>query len=224
MLVKATRAISALTLRALFYGALFVVVVIVHMGITGSLREQGLGGAFSLVVSGAVVLGVVLLSFSAADWLREWREASLEAARVRLRLPGPCCVYWPDDKAAEAAMQWELAGPLRARYPWLLERLGIEGVAVVDFEVSAEGRAKNIRCIHSWPTDAFYESTRDALARAKFEPKPDLHVHHGVSYQLPFVFRLDGARRARARGSKAGPDAAAGGVAGKFTPSRITIR
>lgn len=224
MLVKATRAVSALTLRALFYGALFIVVVIVHMGITSSLREQGLGGAFSLIVSGAVILGVVLLSFSAAEWLREWRAASLEAARIRLRLPGPCCVYWPDDTRAEEAMQWELAGPLRARYPWLLERLGIEGVAVVDFEVSAEGRAKNIRCIHSWPTDAFYETTREALARARFEPKPDLHVHHGLSYQLPFVYRLEAKRRQDARGGKGRSGARAGSVGGKFAPSRITIR
>jgi TonB family protein len=228
MLVKATRTISALLLRALIYLGLFSLVVLLHIAITESLRAQGLGGVFSLTVSGAVILGVVLLAFSAGEWLREQRAVRLEAARVRLRLPGPCCVLWnDDDSGAEDAMQWTMIGPLRARFPPLLQRLEIEGLAIVDFEISAEGRAKNFRCIHAWPIDAVYEAAREGLLRARFEPKPDIHVHHGVSYQLPIVFRLRApARGVRARPFAIAPESPGDGLAAlfaKLAPRRARV-
>jgi TonB family protein len=212
MLVRATRTVSALTLRALFYGALFLVVVLVHLSLTGALRAQGWSGGAALLVSGAAVLGFVLVAVNLADWLRERRAAWLEVQRLQQRLPdGPCCVVWKPAKSAEPAaesedaMPWEIAGPLRARYPKLARRLGVEGVAVAEFEVSAEGRAKNIHCVHAWPSDVFFEAAREALALARFQPKADMHMRYGASYRMPFVFRIAGATQLDEHGRRARP-------------------
>jgi|CXWL01.1.fsa_nt_gi TonB family protein len=190
MLVTATRTLWALALRALFYGVLFLVVVFVHLAITGALRQQGLGGAFALTVSGAFVLGVVLLSLAAAEMLKEREAAAWEAARAKQGLPeGACCVVgeWSDD---EEAMQWAPVAPLAPTYPKVAQRFGIEGVAVVDFEVSAEGRAKAIQSVDAWPTEAFFKAARRALREAQFEPKPDVHARYGEVFRMSFVFRL----------------------------------
>jgi TonB family protein len=122
---------------------------------------------------------------------------------MRQGLPGgPCCVVW---RAAEGghrddAMPWRLAAPLRARYPRLARRLGVEGVAVAEFEVGSDGRAKNLHCVYAWPSDVFYEAAQEALAHARFEPKPDLRVRYGASYRMPFVFRIAGAARLSEKG------------------------
>jgi TonB family protein len=209
MLVSATRTVSALTLRAVFYAALFVVVVIVHLSLTGILRAQGWAPSISLFVSGAVVLGLVLLLVNLAEWLREQRAARLEILRMRQGLPGgPCCVVWKTGEVAdqpEDAMPWQLAGPLRARYPKLARRLGVEGVAVVEFEVGAGGVVKNAHCVYAWPSDVFFDAAREALLRAKFEPKPDTHVRFGASFRMPFVFRISGASKLADSGVRAKP-------------------
>lgn len=207
MLVSATRTVSTLTLRALFYAGLFVVVVIVHLSLTGIFRAQGWSPQVALFVSGAVVLGLVLLLVNIADWVRERRAASFEIQRMRQGLPGgPCCVVWKTGDAAEPSedtMPWQVVGPLRARYPRLARGLGVEGVAVVDFEVGAGGVVKNAHCVYAWPSDVFYEAANEALLRAKFEPKPDMHVRFGTSYRMPFVFRISGASKLRERGVRA---------------------
>lgn len=206
MLVRTTRTISTFTLRALFFGALFLVVVIVHMGLTGALREMGWGGGVSLLVSGAVVLGLVLALVNIADWVREQRDAAREIQRMRQGLPGgPCCVVWrtADAEAREDSMPWRLAAPMHARYPGLARRLGVEGVAVVEFEVNSDGQAKHIGCVYVWPADVFYDAAREALEHARFEPKPDVHVRFGTSYRMPFVFRIAGAARLKESGVRA---------------------
>lgn len=208
MLVWATRTVSALTLRALFYGGLFVFVVAVHLALTGALRQQGWPSGLSLFVSGAAVLGLVLVLVNVADWVREKRAARLEMLRAKQGLPsGPCCVVWrvsdQDDDDDPNAMPWDIAGPLRARYPKLARRLGVEGVAVVDFEVSAEGRAKNVSCAYVWPSEVFYEAAREAMQHVRFEPKPDVHVRFGASYKIPFVFRIAGAAKLSEGGMRA---------------------
>jgi TonB family protein len=208
MLVSATRTVSALTLRAAFYALLFVVVVIVHLSLTGVLRAQGWGGGVSLFVSGSVVLGLVLLMVNLADWVRERRAARLEILRMRQGLPGgPCCVVWKTGEAHDHddAMPWRLTAPLRARYPKLARRLGVEGVAVVEFEIGAGGVVKNAHCVYAWPSDVFFEAAREALLRAKFEPKPDVHVRFGASYRMPFVFRIAGAAKIAESGQRARP-------------------
>lgn len=210
MLVSATRTVSALTLRAIFYAGLFVVVVVVHLSLTGILRAQGWAPSFSLFASGAVVLGLVLLLVNLADWVREKRAARLEIQRMRQGLPGgPCCVVWKTggdaSEQSEDAMPWRLTGPLRARYPKLARRLGVEGVAVVEFEVGAGGVVKNAHCVYAWPSDVFFDAAREALIRARFEPKPDVHVRFGASYRMPFVFRIAGASKLAQGGLRAEP-------------------
>jgi TonB family protein len=155
------------------------------------------------------VLGLVLLIVNLADWAREKRAAHREIQRMRQGLPGgPCCVVWKTGDASEPSeesMPWQVVGSLRARYPKLARRLGVEGVAVVDFEVGAGGVVKNAHCIYAWPSDVFFESAREALVRAKFEPKPDMHVRFGASYRMPFVFRIAGASKRADRGVRAKP-------------------
>lgn len=193
MLVSATRTASALTLRAVFYAALFVVVALVHVAITSALRTGGWAGGPALLVSGGVVLAVVLVLVNLADFIGDRRASARELARLRQGLPsGPCCIVWRAGEG-EAEMPWIAASPLRARYPALARRLGVEGVAVVDFEVNAQGGAKNVQCVDAWPSDVFYDAAREALAHARFEPREDVHVRFGASYRMGFVFRIAGA-------------------------------
>lgn len=205
MLVWATRTVSALTLRALFYGTLFLTVVLMHVALTSALRTQGWGGGASLFTSGAAVLGLVLVLVNVADWLREKRAAAREIERMRQGLPGgPCCVVWrAAEGEGESDMPWEVAGLLRARFPALARRLGVEGVAVVEFEISAQGTAKNVHCIYAWPSDVFFESAREALAHAQFKAKADAQVRYGTSFRMPFVFRISGAARLKDAGRRA---------------------
>lgn len=215
MLIQTTRTISRLTLRAIFYLALFVVVVFAHLSLNGVLRSEGVTGGLALFISGAAVLGIVLVALAVSDRLNAFFADWRERRRIAQGLPdGPCCVVWQiaDANAGdETAMPWEIAGPLRARYPRLARRLGIEGVAVAEFEVSANGTAKNIHFAYAWPSDVFFEAAREALARARFIQK-DVHPRFGVSYKMPFVFRIAGASQRADRGRHADPLNTAGAV------------
>lgn len=197
MLVRATRAASIMTLRALFYVVLFVVVVTLHLGLTTALSAVGLAHGVAMLVSGAAILGLVLFLLNMSGRFAEWIESHRELQRLRQRLPaGPCCVIWrADDPIArgEEAMPWQFAVPPPTRYPEFARKLGIEGLAVLEFEVNAEGKAKNIGCVDVWPSSVFYDAARDALAEATFKPKHDEHMRFGATYRLPFVFRIEGA-------------------------------
>lgn len=206
MLVRATRTVSTWILRALFYAALFLVVVIVHLGLTTALRQYGLNGSLSLLLSGAAVLLVVLALVQASAWLRQWLHERRELTRARLRLPvGPTCLIWqPNSELAQTSpMPWSTIGPMLARYPGLPRRLGIEGYAIAEFEVGANGRAKNIHLVDAWPTDLFFKSAKEALQQARFEPSLDEHVRYGASYRMPFVFRLPGSSKLSEKGARA---------------------
>jgi TonB family protein len=100
-------------------------------------------------------------------------------------------------------MPWEVVGPMRARYPGLPRRLGIEGYAIAEFEVSATGRAKNIHLVDAWPSDIFFASAKEALQHARFQPSLDEHVRYGASYRMSFVFRLNGISRLGEKGARA---------------------
>ncbi len=206
MLVWATRTVSALTLRGLFYGGLFLLVVTLHVALTAGLRAQGLGGGAALFVSGAAVLALVLALVNAADFVAEKRAAGRELERMRQGLPGgPCCVIWRG-VAGEGDMPWQVAGgALRARYPKLARRLGVEGVALVEFEISALGAAKNVHCVYAWPSPVFFEAAQEALTHAKFVAIADAPVRYGASYRIPFVFRIAGAARIEDAGHRALP-------------------
>ncbi|UPT62304.1 MAG: energy transducer TonB [Hyphomonadaceae bacterium JAD_PAG50586_4] len=111
----------------------------------------------------------------------------------------------PETTVAEddESMPWEVIGPLRARYPKLARRLGVEGVAIAEFEVTTDGRAKNIACVDAWPSDVFYDAAREALEHVRFQPKFDVHVRFGASYRIPFVFRISGAAKLKEQGRRA---------------------
>lgn len=215
MLIRTTRTLSTWMLRALFYAALFGVVVIAHLGVSGVLRAQGWSSGLALLVAGAVVLVLVVLVTNLAEWLRDRLRERRELRRVQQRLPsGPCCVVWraPEEKTVRdllsededhSDMPWDVIGPLRARYPRLARSLGVEGIAIAEFEVGADGRAKNIHCVDAWPSDVFFEAAREALQHARFQPKGDIHVRFGASYKMPFVFRIAGASKARDSGQRA---------------------
>jgi len=198
MLVRATRTLSTWILRALFYAALFLVVVVAHPGLTAALRERGLNGSLSLFISGALVLIVVLALMQVSAWLRQWLHERRELTRARLKLPvGPTSLIWqPNSEMAQTSpMPWATLGPMRARYPGLPRRLGIEGYAIAEFEVGANGRAKNVHLVDAWPSDIFFKSAKEALLQARFEPSLDEHVRYGASYRMPFVFRLPGSSK-----------------------------
>lgn len=214
MLVRATRTLSALTMRALFYTALFGVVVIAHLALSAALRAQGWGSGVALLVAGGAVLVFVILATNLAEWARDRLRERREMQRLQQRLPsGPCCVIWRAPEAPtirqlieeddHSDMPWDVVGSIRARYPRLARRLGVEGVAIAEFEVGADGRAKNINCIDAWPSDVFYDAAREALVHARFQPKGDVHVRFGTSYKMPFVFRISGASKARDAGRHA---------------------
>lgn len=193
MLIQATRTISAFTLRVLFYLGLFIAVVLVHMAVTSGLARAGWPSGLSLFGSGALVLATVLFAINFSDLLREQRAAAQERGRRRQGLPeGPCCVIWRGDIEPEQsdAMPWEPAEPLRLRYPRLAARLRIEGLAVVEFEIGADGAAKNLQCLEAWPSEVFFDAAREALRSARFQPKFDMHVRFGAAYRMPFVFRI----------------------------------
>lgn len=205
MLVRATRTVSAWTFRALLYGALFVVVVLMHGAVTSALREEGWPGGLALGVSGLAVLALVVAAMHVLEFVARKRAEGREWARVRQGLPsGPCCVVWRAGEG-ESDMPWEIVGDLRAHYPKLARRLGVEGVAVLDFEVNAEGRAKNVHVVDAWPSDIFYEAAKAALLKAHFQPRGDVHPRFGASYRMPFVFRIAGAARLKDRGRRAKP-------------------
>lgn len=207
MLVRATRTLSTWVLRALFYAALFLVVVIVHVALTTALRQHGWNGGLSMLASGAAVLVLVLALVQGADWLRQWGHERRETQRLKLKMPsGPMCVLWrpaPDAQSGGASMPWQVIGPMRARYPSLPRRLQIEGYAIAEFEVSAEGRAKNIHLVDAWPSDIFFVSAKEALQHARFQPGLDEHVRYGASYRMPFVFRLNGVSQLTEKGERA---------------------
>jgi TonB family protein len=105
----------------------------------------------------------------------------------------------------EADMPWRVVGEMHAPYPYLLRRLGVEGYALVDFEIGADGTAKNVHCVDAWPGEMFFQASLHALGEAKFEPKPGVPPRFGATYRMPFVFRIDGASQLRDRGRRAAP-------------------
>jgi TonB family protein len=204
MLVRATRTATTLISRLFYYSALFAVVAVVHLNLTAALKQRGWNGQISLIVSAAVVLAIVLLGAQIGKWIREWRARRREMERLRQRLPiGPCCVVWrPEQHDLGPDMPWEVIGDILARYPRLARRLGVEGYAIAEFEIGAGGVAKNIHVVDAWPSDVFFDSAREALRYARFEPKGDVHVRFGASYRMPFVFRIAGASRLRDSGRR----------------------
>jgi TonB family protein len=202
--VSATKAISNFTGRVLFLGGLFVFVIMAQGAIVSSLRGLNIAGGPALLISGAVILPAVLIVAAIARARGRAAARKLEAQREAAGLPqGACCVVLRPQQASQAEFPWELRGDVRAAYPKLAKRLGIEGYALVDFEIGADGAAKNLHCIDVWPAAVFYEAAAEALAAARFALRPGAAVRFGPSYRIPFVFRIRGAAKVADTGRSA---------------------
>jgi TonB family protein len=105
----------------------------------------------------------------------------------------------------EADMPWRVVGEMHAPYPSLARRLGVEGFALIDFEIGADGAAKNVHCVEAWPGEMFFDASVRALREARFEPKPGVPPRFGATYRMPFVFRINGASKIADRGRLAAP-------------------
>jgi hypothetical protein len=200
MRVAATRLMVNYVRAAIFFAALFVGVAMGHGALTGALRNAGLNGGTALFVGGAIMLTLILSATSLAQLWQRWdRRRTLEKARA-LGLPEhPTCIVWRGGEEGE--MPWVLARPIDVHFPRIARKLGVEDYAVVDFEVSADGRAKNIHCVDAWPADIFFDAARDALAQAEFAVRDSARLpRFGPSYRMPFVFRIEGLARVTDRG------------------------
>ncbi len=201
--VSASRAISNFTGQVLFLGALFVFVIVVQTAVVSALRGLNMAGGPALLISGAIILPGVLIATALARASARAAARKLEALREAARLPeGACCVVWRP-QAGQAEFPWELQGDVRAAYPKLARRLGIEGYALVDFEIGADGAAKNLHCIDVWPSPMFYDAAAEALSAARFALRPGAAVRFGPSYRIPFVFRIQGAAKVSDKGRSA---------------------
>lgn len=211
MRVSATQRAVDLTVAGVVLAVVFVAVIVLHGAVTGALRNAGVPGGPALLISGAVVFGAVVGGFAAWNaWLRVDR-ARAEDERDRLQLPdGPCCVVWRGGEEAE--MPWALTAPVQVHFPAIARRFGIEGVAIVDFDITPEGRVKNIHCLDVWPSPIFYAAAKAALKEARFSVRDGATPRFGPSYRMPFVFRIQGSARVTDRGRKARKGRARGAV------------
>lgn len=198
MRVSATQKAFDFTVGAGFLALVFVGVLVMQSAVTGGLRSVGVPGGTAQFASGAIVFGTVVGGFALITGYVALMRARAEMERARMRLPeGPCCVLWREGEGAvgqdgAAAPPFAPERPLRVRFPPLARRFGIEGVAVAEFEIAADGRAREIRCIDAWPSTVFFTAAKSALQRARFAA--EVAPTGPVRLRMPFVFRIRSAR------------------------------
>lgn len=201
MRVSATRSLSTHALGLGMLAGLFLAVVAAQTVVVAGLRGLGLSAGAALGVAGAVILSAVFAVRAAAALLKRRTLAARERERARHALPdGPCCVIWRSGQVAD--FPFELEGVVSVRYPKIARQLGVEGYAVVDFEVGANGVAKNLHVVDYWPSRLFYDAAVEALGNARFRPRDPSKAWRGPSYRMPFVFRIKGAARVRDHGRR----------------------
>jgi TonB family protein len=202
MRVSATRLVTTYALAGVFFVALFVGVVILQGAVNAGLRAAGLGPSAALTASGAIIFAGVMGVTGLANAGVAMARARLRAKARGLNLPEyPTCVIWRGGDEAE--MPWVLVTPIEVHFPKIARQLGVEGVAVVDFEIGADGKAKNLHCIDVWPARLFYDSAASALRATEFALRNEARPRAGVTYRMPFVFRINGHARVTDRGRKA---------------------
>ena len=202
MQVSTTRRAVNIAAAGVILLIVFVLVIVLHGAVTGALRNAGVPGGPALLISGAIVFGAVVGGFALYNGYLALDRARAEDERDRLQLPdGPCCIVWRGGEEAE--MPWALTAPVRVLFPKIARRFGIEGFAVVDFDITPEGRVKNIHCIDVWPSPIFYAAAKAAMKDARFAARAGVTPRFGPSYRMPFVFRIQGSARVTDRGRKA---------------------
>ncbi len=203
MQVSATKAVSAFTARALFFAGLFLFVIVMQTAVMSALRGLGVGGGLALLISGVVILATVFGATNLARARARTIRNRIEDQRRDLGLPhGACCLMWKQANE-QADFPWELESQIHAHYPRLARRLGVEGFALVDFEIGSDGLAKNLHCLDVWPAPIFYDAAAAALSDARFRLRPGAAARFGPSYRIPFVFRIRGAAKVRDLGHSA---------------------
>lgn len=202
MRVSATRLVTNYALAGVFFFALFLGVVVAQGAVNAGLRAAGLGPTAALTLSGVIIFAGVMGVTGLANAGVTLARARLRAKARALGLPEyPTCVVWRGGDEAE--MPWVLVSPIEVHFPKLARQLGVEGVAVVDFEIGADGKAKNLHCIDVWPAPLFYESAATALRTTEFALRNEARPRVGATYRMPFVFRINGHARVVDRGRKA---------------------
>ncbi len=224
MFVWATQKLWSLSLRVVFYVALFVGVVVLQVAVLSALRQMGWAPGPALGVSGSVVLVAVLAAHFALRFRARRELRKLDRKRAALGLPnGPCCVVWSAGPGEN--IPWDVEGQFQLNYPDVAQQLKIEGVAVVEFQVDPDGKAKNIHCVDVWPAPIFYQAAVEALRAARFKPASERGPRFGPSYRVPFVFRIRGASRRRDTGQRVRANAhTVGGRLAALAARRFTNR
>jgi TonB family protein len=202
MRVSATHLVTRTLTTGVFFISLFLSVVIAQGAVTAALRSAGLGGREALLISGGLIFAGVMGVTALFNAVVNAYRARLQRQACAMGLPEyPTCVVWRGGDEAE--MPWVLVAPIEVQFPKVAQRLGVEGVAVVDFEISANGKAKNLHCVDAWPAPIFYEAAAAALRATEFAVRGEVRPRFGVSYRMPFVFRIAGQARVTDRGRKA---------------------
>jgi TonB family protein len=200
--VVAPRVISNFVLSAAFVITLFVGVVILHLSLTGMMRNAGLGPGVAVMLAGAVAFILVVSVWVAGQDVLRRRRRRHAAEQQALNLPdGPCCVVYRSEEGAP--MPWAMTSVVHVQYPRAARRIGVEGMAVVAFEITPDGRPKNLHCVDVWPHRIFYEAAAKALLKARFVAREGQQPRFGPSYKMPFVFRIRGAAAVQDHGRRA---------------------
>ena len=195
MLVWAARRLPDAAVRGLILSGLFILVVVLEIALSSAFHAVGLAPGPSLAAAGACVLTFVLAVHLRLARDRKLRRAAIEAARLRQGLPdGPCCVVWRGADRDEAT-PWETERGIRAVYPPVARLLGVEGLAIAEFEIDADGSAANIACVDVWPSRIFFRRAAEALLEARFRPCADAEIDPGQRHRVSFVFRIAGMKR-----------------------------
>jgi TonB family protein len=108
--------------------------------------------------------------------------------------------------ASDAGVDAQAIDPqgLRPKYPWRCKLQGHQGVAIVEIEVEAGGRAGGVRLVQSAGCAALDAAAVDAARRARFVPATRNGRPIASSIRLPFRFQLRDAREASPEAGPAG--------------------
>lgn len=193
MLIWATKTLPAAVGRALFLTALFAMAAVLQMLGTSLLRGAGFGPGVALLLAGGGVLSFVLAVQGLVQLGKILWQNRLDRLRRAAGLPdGPYCIVWRPKGDQHTDMPWEVEGVVKPIYPKLARQLGVEGLAIIDFEMTTGGKAKNLHPVDCWPAQIFYDAAAEALRRAHFNLKSGEAPRLGKFYRMPFVFRIDG--------------------------------
>mgnify|MGYP003584106780 CR=1 FL=1 len=98
--------------------------------------------------------------------------------------PAPPSIQLPSTSA-------EYAQDCKGRYPSMSQRLGEEGVVLLDVKVSAEGSPVDVRVKKSSGFDRLDQAAREAILRCRFVPGKVNGVAQTMNYDAPYNFKLN---------------------------------